>query len=82
MKLHRGVSQLWTATRQINLYRTPFISYIFAFCAVALSSANTAAQQPQIPTLQVCNYTYVDADGEIEIISRADSSHTGASKCM
>ena len=35
------------------------------------------AQQPQIPTLQVCNETQVGGKGVVKIASRADVSHSG-----
>jgi hypothetical protein len=36
-----------------------------------------SAQKPQIPTLQVCNYTNVAGKAKVEIIKRSDKCHTG-----
>ena len=36
------------------------------------------AQQPQIPTLQVCNETQVKGRAVVKIASRADASHSGS----
>ncbi len=46
------------------------------------------AQQPQIPTLQVCNPTQVEGKGTVTIESRKDAAHSGsftvtiAAKCV
>jgi hypothetical protein len=47
---------------------------------VSLVSFPLAAQQPQIPTLQVCNKTQVSGEAEVKIQSRADAAHAGAFK--
>jgi hypothetical protein len=36
------------------------------------------AQQPQLPTLQVCNQTRVEGRAVVQILSRVDGLHTGA----
>jgi hypothetical protein len=38
------------------------------------------AQQPQIPTLQVCNVTQVEGGAAVEILSRVDAIHAGVFK--
>lgn len=38
------------------------------------------AQQPQIPTLQVCNLTQVAGGATVQIISRSDFTHSGVFK--
>jgi len=55
----------------MNLMRTA------VFSALVLTAAATLAQQPQIPTLQVCNATSAQGEGGVKIASRADISHTG-----
>lgn len=35
------------------------------------------AQQPQVPTLQVCNETLIQGKAIVKIVSRADASHSG-----
>lgn len=45
--------------------------------ALALSAGAALAQQPQIPTLQVCNATSASGEGGVKIASRADVNHTG-----
>ena len=40
----------------------------------------THAQQPQIPSLQVCNPTRVEGRAVVQIVSRSDASHAGAFK--
>ena len=35
------------------------------------------AQKPQVPTLQVCNYTNVTGKAKVEIIKRKDRCHSG-----
>jgi hypothetical protein len=49
---------------------------LFVFLAVPLQ----AQQQPQIPTLQVCNQTVVTGGGLVKIVSRADVGHSGTFK--
>lgn len=39
-----------------------------------------SAQQPQIPTLQVCNPSKVQGSAAVKIVSRSDASHTGTFK--
>ena len=38
------------------------------------------AQQPQIPTLQVCNITRVSGNALVKIVSRSDATHNGTFK--
>src|SRR5437667_6890765 len=38
------------------------------------------AQQPQIPTLQVCNETQVQGKALVKVQSRADATHSGSFK--
>ncbi len=47
---------------------------------ILLSGISSAAyaQQPQIPTLQVCNATTAKGSGTVRIASRADTAHTGS----
>jgi hypothetical protein len=47
---------------------------------ILLSGAFTSvrAQQPQIPTLQVCNQTQVKGKALVKIASRSDATHAGA----
>ena len=46
---------------------------------VMLAAVTTAhAQQPQIPTLQVCNQTLVQGTGTVTIVPREDAVHTGS----
>ena len=42
-----------------------------------LACASAAAQQPQIPTLQVCNQTVATGKAVVKINSRADALHSG-----
>ncbi len=39
--------------------------------------AAAQAQQPQLPTLQVCNQTRVEGRAVVQILSRVDGLHTG-----
>lgn len=49
---------------------------------ICLPSAFTSvyAQQPQIPTLQVCNLTKVNGRAAVKIDSRSDATHLGVFK--
>jgi len=38
------------------------------------------AQQPQMPTLQVCNLSKVQGSAVVKIVSRSDATHTGSFK--
>src|SRR3989442_12089570 len=55
-----------------------------ALIGLALLGSRTVsavwAQQPQIPTLQVCNETQVQGRALVKIQSRADASHSGSFK--
>ena len=58
---------------------TRVIISIVTVC-ILLSGAFTllCAQQPQIPTLQVCNKTQVQGKALVKIASRSDVNHSGA----
>jgi len=43
-----------------------------------LDLTQSHAQQPQIPTLQVCNETVAKGGGTVKIDSRVDATHTGS----
>ena len=50
---------------------------IMSTCLMLFGVVNIQAQQPQIPTLQVCNQTRVYGKGLVKIISRKDALHNG-----
>lgn len=50
---------------------------IGVFSALVLAAGAALAQQPQIPTLQVCNATAARGEGGVKIASRADVGHSG-----
>lgn len=47
------------------------------FATAGLEQGIAFAQQPQIPTLQVCNFTRVAAKADVFVQSRQDAGHTG-----
>ncbi|HEV2855754.1 MAG TPA: hypothetical protein VHC97_23405 [Thermoanaerobaculia bacterium] len=53
------------------------IAALVALSALAFGARDLFAQQPQIPTLQVCNITVAKGEGGVKINSRVDGSHTG-----
>ena len=53
-------------------------SRITVLMALVLSAGAALAQQPQIPTLQVCNKTSARGEGLVKIASRADATHSGS----
>jgi hypothetical protein len=53
------------------------LAVLSALSALALTATAAIAQQPQIPTLQVCNKTAARGEAGVKITSRADASHTG-----
>jgi hypothetical protein len=54
------------------------IVYLVLFLiALPAAAASVSAQQPQIPTLQVCNKTGVSGKALVKITSRADGIHSG-----
>lgn len=53
------------------------VTRIATFSALLLATGAVLAQQPQIPTLQVCNATAAHGEGVVKIASRADATHTG-----
>lgn len=59
------------------------ISFIAASFLVSGVFTSVHAQQiPQIPTLQVCNYTKVEGKALVKIASRSDAVHTGEFKII
>lgn len=50
---------------------------LVACVALAAWSSAALAQQTQIPTLQVCNFTRVGGGAQVFIQARSDSSHSG-----
>jgi len=50
---------------------------IAVFSALLVAAGAALAQQPQIPTLQVCNATSAHGEGGVKIASRADVGHSG-----
>jgi hypothetical protein len=44
---------------------------------LTVGRSESDAQQPQIPTLQVCNQTRAKGAGTVKIDSRVDPQHTG-----
>lgn len=59
------------------LTRRTFIVVAFLFTLTA-ASLSVSAQQPQIPTLQVCNQTRATGQALVRINSRADSVSNGS----
>jgi hypothetical protein len=53
------------------------VTRLAVFTALALAAGSALAQQPQIPTLQVCNATAAHGEGGVKIASRTDVGHTG-----
>jgi hypothetical protein len=49
-------------------------TFLITLMAAAVS---VSAQQPQVPTLQVCNQTRVSGKALVNIASRADAAHSG-----
>ena len=45
--------------------------------AIALIASGALAQQPQIPTLQVCNGTKANGKASVHLTARQDAAHTG-----
>lgn len=58
------------------MYKRNFATAIF----LTLVSLPLAAQQAQIPTLQVCNQTEIKGTPTVKISSRADINHSGVFK--
>jgi hypothetical protein len=52
---------------------------IAVLSALVLATA-ALGQQPQIPTLQVCNATAAKGEAAVKITSRADATHSGSFK--
>jgi hypothetical protein len=63
--------------KNFMLTRRPFAAIVFLM-TMLLASICANAQQPQIPTLQVCNQTVARGKALVKIESRADSVHSGA----
>jgi hypothetical protein len=63
--------------KQLTQLKTAVIS--LPLWLVILAAGTTMhAQQPQIPTLQVCNQTLVQGTGTVTIVPREDAAHTGS----
>ena len=62
--------------KQLTQWKPVFIA--MPLWAVMLAATAAYAQQPQIPTLQVCNQTLVEGTGTVKIVSREDVGHTGS----
>jgi hypothetical protein len=54
------------------------VTRIAVFSVLVLTAGVALAQQPQIPTLQVCNATAARGEGGVKIASRADATHSGS----
>jgi hypothetical protein len=54
------------------------ITFVVFALTVVCGSSFIHAQQPQIPTLQVCNSTQVRGEGRVRIDRRSDAIHTGS----
>jgi hypothetical protein len=55
-------------------------SIVFVFAGFVLNPLTSNAQQPQIPTLQVCNGSAVKGTGVVKIDRRVDAQHAGTIK--
>lgn len=60
------------------LTRRNFIVVAAFLFTLALASISVSAQQPQIPTLQVCNKTRAVGQGVVRINRRADANSSGS----
>jgi hypothetical protein len=60
--------------------RKAIITVLAVGIALLGAFAVAHAQQPQIPTLQVCNLTQVEGAAAIQILSRVDAIHSGVFK--
>lgn len=54
------------------------VSVLVAFALTLFAGHYAAAQQVQIPTLQVCNQTKVTGKAAVTIVGRQDATHTGS----
>lgn len=54
------------------------VKFVVFAVTVVCGSSVIHAQQPQIPTLQVCNSTDVRGDGRVKIDGRSDANHSGS----
>lgn len=52
----------------------------FVWILLVATGVAVLAQQPQIPTLQVCNQTEAEGSATVKIVKRADASHHGSFK--
>ncbi len=82
--LYMSRGQWYTRRSQLkgeNLMGTRAMIAVVAL-GILWSGALTAvhAQQPQIPTLQVCNITKVSGNALVRIVSRSDATHSGTFK--
>jgi hypothetical protein len=57
----------------MNVKRIAVLSTLVLACGAGAA----LAQQPQIPTLQVCNATSAHGEGRVKIASRTDAAHSG-----
>jgi hypothetical protein len=53
------------------------VSQVGALIACALVTTSVFAQQPQIPTVQVCNGSRVEGGGMVKLDRRSDAQHQG-----
>lgn len=56
---------------------TSALGVLLLFTAAMLASGSASAQQPQIPTLQVCNDSAAFGFGVVKLTQRADAVHAG-----
>lgn len=54
-----------------------FTKFVVSLVLIIGTCAVVHAQQPQIPTLQVCNRTQVEGSATVRIASRVDAVHSG-----
>lgn len=57
--------------------RRNLVAVVLSTLLLAGVASTVRAQQPQIPTLQVCNATAAKGKGVVKIESRADAQHQG-----
>jgi hypothetical protein len=58
-------------------FTTSTLGAVLLLGAALMASAPAAAQQPQIPTLQVCNGSVVSGFGLVKLSNRFDGTHAG-----
>lgn len=57
--------------------RQLFVIPVILFGAAIFAPNHALAQQPQIPTLQVCNTTVAEGGGAVFLAGRQDAAHSG-----